>query len=382
MSAELERLRSLMNAQPAELSEAQVDALAEAGNRAVADALHERLCLCDRWPDACVAGHEVTTWDTGAYDIAVPAIVGLWESMRADSVPAELESLRHEVPELRALVEAMCAAAMGPAGLEPQALSAERLTEIAARLDAVASAPWVLRDDLEGDGYPGHLWVVRTPDAGHEEPDDQAVVISIGDRSIGELVESAPADLRALLADNERLRDRIAELEDTGQLLDPEAAAELAEVRSELEHVAQLADEATGWRLEDYQAVRGALHSARLLATEVERLLARVAALESERHTTNAALAEQTEACRKAEARVAELEAGIAWRDAERSRWADVHDLVERAIDKGWTSIDTVDLEVELGPEPTAPSKEPPREGPPRHDYRVCRDLPETGESR
>lgn len=156
----------------------------------------------------------------------------------------------------------MSAAATGPSGPESQALSAERLTEIAARLDAVASAPWVLRDDLEGDGYPGHLWVVRTPDAGHEEPDDQAVVISIGDRSIGELVESAPADLRALLADNERLRDRITE-----------------------------------------------------------------------------------------------LEAGIAWRDAERDRWAGVHYLVERAINKGLGGIDTVHLEDTLGPEPTVPSE-------------------------
>lgn len=50
---------------------------------------------------------------------------------------------------------------------------------------------------------------------------------------------------------------------------------------------------------------------------------------------------------------VTELEARIAWRDQERERWADVHALVERAIDKGWTNIDTVDLETELGPDTT-----------------------------
>jgi hypothetical protein len=85
----------------------------------------------------------------------------------------------------------------------------------------------------------------------------------------------------------------------------------------------------------------------------------RVAALESERHTTNEALSDAAVRMRADRDRIAELEAGIAWRDAERDRWADVHALVERAIDKGWSSIDTVDLEVELGPEPTAPSEAP-----------------------
>ncbi|MFG2780766.1 hypothetical protein ACGFY7_23300 [Streptomyces prunicolor] len=57
----------------------------------------------------------------------------------------------------------------------------------------------------------------------------------------------------------------------------------------------------------------------------------------------------------RARARVAELEAGIAWRDAERERWADVHAIVERAIDKGSSVIYTDQLECELGPEPAAP---------------------------
>lgn len=52
---------------------------------------------------------------------------------------------------------------------------------------------------------------------------------------------------------------------------------------------------------------------------------------------------------------LAELEAGIAWRDAERGRWADVHTLVERAIEKGWSVIDPLDLEASLGPEAGGP---------------------------
>jgi len=50
------------------------------------------------------------------------------------------------------------------------------------------------------------------------------------------------------------------------------------------------------------------------------------------------------------DARIAELEAAIHWRDEERKQWADVHTLVEQAIDKGWTSIDTDDLADALGP--------------------------------
>lgn len=49
--------------------------------------------------------------------------------------------------------------------------------------------------------------------------------------------------------------------------------------------------------------------------------------------------------------RIAELEAGIAWRDAERARWSGVRYLVEKAIDKGWSSVDRFDLEDALGPE-------------------------------
>lgn len=61
------------------------------------------------------------------------------------------------------------------------------------------------------------------------------------------------------------------------------SAERLAELQAELVHVARLAGEARGWRLEDYQAVRGALHRARLLVADAERLRARVAELEAQR---------------------------------------------------------------------------------------------------
>jgi hypothetical protein len=66
----------------------------------------------------------------------------------------------------------------------------------------------------------------------------------------------------------------------------------LAEIAAELGHVARVAAEATGWRLEDYQAVRGVLHSARLLVTEAGLLRARVAELEAEQSALKGRLAE------------------------------------------------------------------------------------------
>lgn len=82
----------------------------------------------------------------------------------------------------------------------------------------------------------------------------------------------------------------------------------LAEIEAELRHVARVAAEATGWRLEDYQAVRGALHGARLVVTEAGHLRARVAELEAERHTTNEALADVTQALRASQSPKVQVE--------------------------------------------------------------------------
>lgn len=89
---------------------------------------------------------------------------------------------------------------------QPEPLTDQQLDDIDTRTDATRSGPWTLSDDLEGDGYPGHLWVVRTPDAGPDEPDDQAVVISIGDRALGEFIAHARTDVPALLAEIRRLK--------------------------------------------------------------------------------------------------------------------------------------------------------------------------------
>ncbi|MCX4703931.1 hypothetical protein [Streptomyces sp. NBC_01373] len=82
------------------LSPEQVEALAAAGNRAVNDAVHEDLCMCDAWPEKCLSsgGFFQGYWDVGSMETAVPAVVALWESMRG----GELEGLRARVAELEA----------------------------------------------------------------------------------------------------------------------------------------------------------------------------------------------------------------------------------------------------------------------------------------
>lgn len=100
-AAELERLRLLQNAQPADLSEAQIDALADAGNRALNDYYHDELCACSDWPESCgnyVAGN----WDTAAFDIGMAAVIGRWEAMRAPAEAGESERLRTRIAELEA----------------------------------------------------------------------------------------------------------------------------------------------------------------------------------------------------------------------------------------------------------------------------------------
>lgn len=83
---------------PVTLSEAQIDALSAVGNRAVNDANHEDLCMCDAWPKACVSSGNYFQgyWDSAALDTAIPAVLALWESMRG----GELELLRARVAEL------------------------------------------------------------------------------------------------------------------------------------------------------------------------------------------------------------------------------------------------------------------------------------------
>lgn len=83
---------------PLALHEAQIDALAASGNRAVNDAVHDDLCACDAWPEKCLSsgGFFQGYWDWGYLEVAIPAVLGLWESMRG----GELERLRACVVEL------------------------------------------------------------------------------------------------------------------------------------------------------------------------------------------------------------------------------------------------------------------------------------------
>jgi len=92
---ELERLRLLMKAQPAALTEEQIEALVDAGDRVVNDATHEDMCACDGWPTECRYFRD-GQWDMGGLAVAIPAIVGLWEVMRAAAVPVgELPEALH-----------------------------------------------------------------------------------------------------------------------------------------------------------------------------------------------------------------------------------------------------------------------------------------------
>ena len=86
--------------QPLSLSDAQVDALAAAGNRVVNDAVHEHLCMCDGWPEKCVStgNYFMGAWDVSGLEDALPAVLALWEQMRG----GELVALRARVAELEA----------------------------------------------------------------------------------------------------------------------------------------------------------------------------------------------------------------------------------------------------------------------------------------
>lgn len=117
-ATELVRLRLLLNAQPAELSEAQLEALIDSGNGALNDYYHERACSCSEWPGSCASSGDyfVGFWDTDAFAIGAAAVVGMWESMRAPAEVDEIARLRDRVAELES-------ARRTPAGLSEAELS-------------------------------------------------------------------------------------------------------------------------------------------------------------------------------------------------------------------------------------------------------------------
>jgi hypothetical protein len=82
-------------------------------------------------------------------------------------------------------------------------LSEQQLAETRAREAETRRGPWEVADALDGDGYPGHLWVVRTPD---NVSGDESVVVSVGDRAVAEFIAGAREDVPALLGDLTQLR--------------------------------------------------------------------------------------------------------------------------------------------------------------------------------
>ncbi|MGW2371720.1 hypothetical protein [Kitasatospora sp. NPDC001683] len=56
-----------------------LDRLADIGNKALNDHYHEDLCGCRQWPHSCASGYTAGSWDTGAFDIALPAIIAAYE---------------------------------------------------------------------------------------------------------------------------------------------------------------------------------------------------------------------------------------------------------------------------------------------------------------
>ncbi|WP_097930871.1 MULTISPECIES: hypothetical protein [unclassified Streptomyces] len=97
---------------PVELTEQQLDALSAAGNRALNDHYHEDLCYCRSWPTSCESsgGYFMGTWDTAAFDIGLPAVLGVWERLRNDRHKAKVAELRADNKALRARIAELTAA--------------------------------------------------------------------------------------------------------------------------------------------------------------------------------------------------------------------------------------------------------------------------------
>lgn len=87
----------------------------------------------------------------------------------------------------------------------------ERLAEIRARVDAVPRGPWhVTVNDLIG-GY--DVATIDKPASQRNPRDDGSIEIMWGGAyAVAEYVANAPADLAYLLAENARLRERVAAL--------------------------------------------------------------------------------------------------------------------------------------------------------------------------
>ncbi|MFD9764763.1 hypothetical protein ACFWXI_14675 [[Kitasatospora] papulosa] len=94
--------------QPVGLTEEQAEALINAGNGALSDYYHERQCHCSNYPAGCVTNpgyrRAAGFWDTDAFAIGLPAVLGVWESLRNDRHAAKIAELRADNKQLRARV--------------------------------------------------------------------------------------------------------------------------------------------------------------------------------------------------------------------------------------------------------------------------------------
>lgn len=101
--------------QPVGLTEEQAEALINAGNGALSDYYHERQCHCSDYPAGCVTNpgyrRAAGFWDTDAFAIGLPAVLGVWESLRNDRHAAKIAELRADNEQLRARVAKLEAAA-------------------------------------------------------------------------------------------------------------------------------------------------------------------------------------------------------------------------------------------------------------------------------
>ncbi|NUT07579.1 MAG: hypothetical protein HOV76_29325 [Hamadaea sp.] len=168
--------------QPLTLHEAQIDALAAPGNRAVNDSVHEDLCACDAWPDKCLSsgGFFQGYWDMGGLETAIPAVLGLWEQMRG----GELEQLRGRVRELEAqreaLAERLRAGQRWERGRNPELVSENFVSqsELRSIFGIPLAPPWAdgitrriaptqaLREDQPAEPVPVTIYRAEHPDSG------------------------------------------------------------------------------------------------------------------------------------------------------------------------------------------------------------------------
>ncbi|WP_406190219.1 hypothetical protein OH791_33765 [Streptomyces anulatus] len=172
---------------PVELTEQQLDALSTAGNRALNDHYHEGQCHCDAWPASCVSSDRyfMGAWDTDAFAIGLPAVLGVWEASRNDRDAAQVAELRADNEALRdriAELEAFAYGCDGEGCVLPHSSWCERAKQQAEESDG-CTCP-------NSPSHAGYCWLVSPP---RNEVDEMR-------KRIAELT-AAPVDEAAELAE-------------------------------------------------------------------------------------------------------------------------------------------------------------------------------------